>query len=175
VSVPDRQRPPAAGRVADARAPGLAVGDGTDAPAREDGAHESELAACRRALADAESARSTLDRILALVGIGAWEADLESGTVWWSDTLCRMHGVSPGYRPALTRTVEYYAPESRARMAAALRNSMDEGGPWDLELDLLTVAGRCFRARALGRVVFVEGEAARLVGTLQVLGDGKTA
>lgn len=162
-------RPPASGRDKNPEPSDSVAGrEHTD---RRDGAEAPALAECRAALMAARSERRTVEQLLALVRIGLWEADLVSGRVWWSEELCRMHGAEPGDVPTLEHTVGYYAPESRGHMADALRLATEDGSAWNVALTLLTAEGRRFRARTFGRVEFADGEAARLFGAVQYLGD----
>lgn len=108
-----------------------------------------------------------LDRTGRLAGVGAWEVDLHTDVVTWSDETRRLHAVGPGFVPTLQNALEFIAPEGRAVIEAAIKTGIERGIPWDLELPLIDAAGRALWVRALGQVMFEGGAPVRLVGALQ--------
>ena len=108
-----------------------------------------------------------LDRTGRLAGVGAWEFDLRTDVVTWSDETRRLHAVGPGFVPTRQNAMDFIAPDGRAAMDAAMKNGLERGIPWDLELPLIDSAGRRLWVRALGQVVAEGGVPVRLVGALQ--------
>ena len=108
-----------------------------------------------------------LERTGQLAGVGGWEVDLDTNEVYWSDETCRLHEVPPGFRPTVEEAISFYAPEARAAVDAAVRKAIADGSDWDLELPLITAAGRRFWGRAVGSVEFEGGRARKLVGAFQ--------
>lgn len=108
-----------------------------------------------------------LDRTGRLAGVGGWDVDMRTDIVTWSDETRRIHAVGPGFVPTLQNVVEFIAPEERAAVVATLKNGIERGIPWDLELPLIDAAGRQRWVRTLGDVVTEGGVAVRLVGALQ--------
>jgi PAS domain S-box-containing protein len=116
-----------------------------------------------------------LDRTGRLAGVGAWEVDLHTDVVTWSDETRRLHAVGPGFVPTLQNALEFIAPEGRAVIEAAMKTGMERGIPWDLELPLIDAAGRALWVRALGQVLFEGGAPVRLVGALQDITEQREA
>lgn len=108
-----------------------------------------------------------LDRTGRLAGVGGWELDLASGVVTWSDETRRLHGVAPDYQPTLAAAIEFYAPEARPAIQAAVEQGVATGQGWDLELQLIRADGRPIWARAVGAVETEAGRPVRLVGSFQ--------
>ncbi|MEY8879726.1 MAG: diguanylate cyclase [Leptothrix sp. (in: b-proteobacteria)] len=108
-----------------------------------------------------------LDRTGRLAGVGGWELDLASGVVTWSDETRRLHGVAPDYQPTLATAIEFYAPEARPAIQAAVEQGVVTGRGWDLELQLIRADGRLIWARAVGAVETEAGRPVRLVGSFQ--------
>ena len=108
-----------------------------------------------------------LEETGALADIGGWEFDPASDTVSWSDRTCRIHGVEPGYRPALQEATDFYAPEARSIIREAVRRSITDGRGWDLELPFVRADGRQLWVRAVGRAEFEGGKAVRVHGAFQ--------
>lgn len=117
-----------------------------------------------------ERARNS-ERLLGLAGapasVGAWELDLPSGRMSWSDETCRIHGVEPGFNPTLEDAIGAFAPESRLTVERALQKAIATGKPVQLELPLVTRAGRRIWVRAVGEVQYAEGVPARIHGAIQ--------
>ncbi len=102
-----------------------------------------------------------------LAGVGGWEVDLLTNRVVWSNETCRIHEVPAGYEPSLEEAINFYAPEAREVVAAAVQKAMDDGSGWDLELPMITAKGRAFWGRAIGTVEFEEGRPRRMIGAFQ--------
>ena len=103
----------------------------------------------------------------ALAEIGGWELDLASGKLWWSDQTCRIHGLEPGYSPALDEALNSYAPEARPLMQGVLKRAIVQGQGWDVELPFSRADGERLCVRAVGRAEFKDGVPVRMLGTFQ--------
>ena len=119
------------------------------------------------------SAQSFLLRTGRVAGVGGWELDIASGSVTWSDETRHIHGVPPGFTPTLDTAIAFYTAESRPVIEAAVQQSMADGTPWDLELQIINAAGDLIWARAVGEAEFENGAAVRLVGAFQDITERK--
>ncbi len=108
-----------------------------------------------------------LQRTGQVAGVGGWSLDVGSGRIRWSDETRRIHGVPHDYEPQLETALNFYAPEARPLIQAAVETGMVHGTPWDLDLPLLRADGRRIWVRAVGAVEFANGKPVRLVGALQ--------
>jgi diguanylate cyclase (GGDEF)-like protein/PAS domain S-box-containing protein len=111
--------------------------------------------------------RSFLQRAGQVAGVGGWEIDLLSRTVAWSEETCRIHGVGPEFQPTLETVIQFYAPEDRAVIQAAVAAAIATGAGWDLELPLIRATGERIWVRTQGAVEREGGAPVRLVGALQ--------
>ncbi len=118
----------------------------------------------------------TLRQSLALLGltgqigrIGGWSWDVQSRTIKWSDEVFRIHDLPPGTPPDPQTSLNFYTPESRPLVVAAIQSALKEGLPWDLEVELCTAAGRMIWVHAQGRAERdpSSGKTIRLYGVLQ--------
>ena len=112
-----------------------------------------------------------LDRTGQMAGIGGWEVDLVTGGVVWSRETRRIHGVDADYAPDLATAFNFYPPEARPTIEAAVRDAMVDGTPWDLELPFIRRDGRRLWVRAVGSAEFAAGVPVRLVGAFQDISD----
>jgi diguanylate cyclase len=115
-----------------------------------------------------------LDRTGRLAGVGGWELDVASSAVTWSDETRRIHGLPPSYQPSLAGAIDFYAPEARPLIQAAVERGMNSGEPWDLELPLMRADGQRIWVRAIGTVEFADGKPSRLSGAFQDITERRT-
>jgi PAS domain S-box-containing protein len=150
------------------------VGEFTFTPHVKDGRVVGELGIARDITARkrAEEALKKSTQLLRDVGemakVGGWELDLSTKEVSWTEEVCRIHGVGPGYKPTLEEAMNFYAPESRPGLAEAMKKAEETGEPWDLE-SLFIPSGSKDKiwVRSLGRAVYSGGRIAKLAGTFQ--------
>jgi PAS domain S-box-containing protein len=117
-------------------------------------------------IALAES-KSFLDRAGRIAGVGAWRVDLVRGTIFWSDVTKQIHEVEADFQPVLEQAINFYAPQARPIIDAAVQDSIANGTPWDLELPMITARGRPIWVRAVGEAEYVSAKAVALVGAFQ--------
>lgn len=127
----------------------------------------------RRAELALRASRAFLYRTGRVAGVGGWELDLASSTVTWSEETRRIHEVDDDYLPTLDGAIDFYAPEARPLIEAAVQTGMQDGTPWDLELPFVTAKGRRIWVRAVGEVEFEGGNPVRLVGAFQDITERK--
>lgn len=121
----------------------------------------------RRQEAALHQTQSLLAKTGEVAGVGGWNIDLLTGILTWTDQTCRIHGIEPPFQPNLERAIDYYAPESRPIIEAAVKAGMEFGTPWDLELQLIRVDGTMIWVRAVGAVDFDGNIPVRVYGAFQ--------
>ena len=116
-----------------------------------------QINASQRALGDTyETLRSqqTLLQIASQVGrLGGWMVPLPEGDCIWSEEVCRIHEVEPGFAPAVAQAMDFYAPEYRDRIATVFAACANTGLPFDEELQIITARQRRVWVRAIGQAV----------------------
>ncbi|MCG5494902.1 EAL and GGDEF domain-containing protein [Ectothiorhodospira variabilis] len=120
------------------------------------------------------------ERLMQMAGtlarMGGWMADLGSGTVEWSDEVCRIHDLEPGSGVSIEQALAFYMPGDRGRMEEVFRRCANMGEPFDEEMRIRTAGGREIWVRAMG--VAVQGEGGRIThvqGAFQDITDRKRA
>ena len=108
-----------------------------------------------------------LERTGAIAGVGGWELEIASGALHWSAETRRIHRVSTDFVPSVDRAIEFYAPEARTMIEAAVKRGLQDGTGWDLELPLVRADGRRIWVRAVGSVIRTDGTPTSLIGTIQ--------
>ena len=112
-------------------------------------------------------------RMGALAKVGGWELDLESNKVEWTEEGYRIHELGPETKLELLSAIDFYAPQARPIIRAAVENAILHGTPYDLELPLITAKGRERMVRTQGEAVFKDGKAVRLFGAFQDITERK--
>lgn len=103
---------------------------------------------------DALKAQQTLLQIASEVGhLGGWWVPLNGPRVNWSEEVCRIHEVEPGFAPTVAQGIEFYAPEYRDRITAIFNACAEIGLPFDEELQIITARQRRLWVRAIGQPV----------------------
>jgi two-component system, sensor histidine kinase and response regulator len=111
--------------------------------------------------------KAYLDRAGRMAGVGGWRVDLQAGRVHWSEETRRIHEVDDDFVPVLDQAIEFYAPEARPVIEAAVQNAIATGTGWDLELPMVTAKGRAIWVRAVGAVEYEDATPVLLVGAFQ--------
>ncbi|MEM1402577.1 MAG: EAL domain-containing protein [Pseudomonadota bacterium] len=99
--------------------------------------------------------------------IGGWDLNLLTNDLIWTDETKRIHGVPLDYEPDLQSAINFYAPEAREEVGAAVDTATKTGQPWDLEVPLIRANGARIWVHAQGCAVFEEGRPVRLFGAFQ--------
>ena len=126
-----------------------------------------DITARHEAEAALRQSKDFLARTGALAGVGGWEVELESGSLFWSDEVFRIHGMEPGVPPSLDEAIAFYTPEAVPRLQAALADALAGHGGFDLELQIRRRDGELRWVRSVGAVEHVDGRAMRLTGAFQ--------
>lgn len=108
--------------------------------------------------------------------LGAWEVEWPSRAVTWSDELCVIHEVPPGYSPSYREALDFCAPEYREAVASAFDACVGQGTPFDLELEIVTASGNRLSVRSIGEAArAADGRIERVQGAFQDVSDSKLA
>jgi PAS domain S-box-containing protein len=110
-----------------------------------------------------------------LAQVGSWEWDSETDTVFWSDEIYRIYGMSPDQPPAsYSEHFRLYTPDSWKVLGTAVTNALSNGTPYDLELELVRSDGKHAWGRARGEILRKDKNV-KLRGTLQDITERKKA
>ncbi|RCW69557.1 PAS domain S-box protein [Pseudorhodoferax soli] len=135
----------------------------------------TDITSRKRAELALRESEAFLDRTGRIARVGGWQADLATGAMRWSDETCRIHEVELGHRLSLDEAIGFLAEGDRALAEEAIRRSVAEGKPWDLELRLTTAKGKELWVRLVGDVEREGGRAVRLTGAVQDITERRTS
>jgi PAS domain S-box-containing protein len=115
-----------------------------------------------------------LDQANRLAKIGSWEIDLVKENVYMSEITKEIHELDPDTEPDLEEAIHFYEEGvSRNKIQEAVKNAVEHGQPYDLELQLRTAKGNLRWVRTIGDPEFVDGKCVRIYGSFQNIDDRK--
>jgi PAS domain S-box-containing protein len=117
-----------------------------------------------------------LEKTNRLAAIGSWEIDVVKGTVFWSDITKEIREVDKDYVPLLGVGMSYFKKGySRETINQKVQECMNNGSPWDEELQLITFKGNHKWVRTIGEGEFLNGKCIRIHGSFQDVTEQKKA
>ncbi|HZV70868.1 MAG TPA: PAS domain S-box protein [Saprospiraceae bacterium] len=111
-----------------------------------------------------------------LARMGSWEVDFIKGTVYWSDIIREIHEIEDSFVPDLEKGINFYKEGySRDLITQKVKEIMESGASWDLELEIVTAKNNERWIRIIGEAEFVNGKCVRIYGSLQDINERKKA
>jgi PAS domain S-box-containing protein len=133
-----------------------------------------DITARKRAEAQLEVSNAILEESQAVAKVGGWALTLATGHLFWTEETYRIHEVSPeNFDPTVDAGLGYFLPDSRARIEQALKVAIENGVPYDLELETLTTQGIRIDVRTTCTVTMEGGKAVKLSGIFQDITERK--
>lgn len=102
-----------------------------------------------------------------MAGLGGWEFDAATGKGSWTGEVARIHDLDPAVETSVELGLRFYSGESREKIEAAVREAIEAAKPYDLELELVSAAGRKKWVRTAGRPVVEDGRVVKVRGIIQ--------
>lgn len=100
--------------------------------------------------------------------IGAWEVDLITEKIYWSDMTKQIHEVDANFEPKLETAINFYKPGfSQDRITELVAQSIKTGEPYQEQLQIITAKGNEVWVEAKGQTEFKEGRCVRMFGSFQ--------
>lgn len=113
----------------------------------------------------------SLTSILELTGemakVGGWQLDLQSNGLKWTKEVFKIHELDTVDPPPFEQALTFYPAETRATILAAVKDSIDNGSTWDLELPFITAKGKQLWIKSQGSPVMADGRVVKLIGAFQ--------
>jgi PAS domain S-box-containing protein len=99
--------------------------------------------------------------------VGAWEHDLRTEELVWTDKVYEMHGVSSSFDLSVESVFEFYHPDDRPQLRAAIDRATQEGEPYDLEVRMTPADGGQRWIRTAADPQMEDGQIVRVRGTVR--------
>ena len=106
--------------------------------------------------------------------LGGWMVNVVTNQTIWSDEVAIIHDMPPGYSPSATEGTIFYAPEWKEKIKKVHAACVQEGIPYDEEMEIITAKGRRAWVRTIGEAIRDEsGTIVRVQGSFQDITDRK--
>lgn len=116
-----------------------------------------------------------LDEMSRLAKIGGWEFDTSDMKGTWTDETARIHGLDPAAETNATLGLSFYEGEHKERIETAVREAIEEGRPYDIELEMTAADGTKKWVRTIGHPIKKHGKVVKLRGMFQDITEAKHA
>ncbi len=108
--------------------------------------------------------------------LGGWQVRVSDLRIVWSDETCELYEVPEGHHPTFEEALAFYVPESRERVRLAAQACLENGLPFDLELQIITARGKHLWVRSIGNAERdASGAITHLHGSMQDITPEKAA
>ncbi|MBI5583448.1 MAG: PAS domain S-box protein [Deltaproteobacteria bacterium] len=105
--------------------------------------------------------------------IGGWELDPLSGKGTWTEEVARIHDLDPGAETNLEKGLNFYHGPHRQAIERAIREAIEAGKPYDLELEMISAQGNTKWVRTIGHPVKEGDRMVKLRGSFQDISERK--
>jgi PAS domain S-box-containing protein len=125
----------------------------------------------RRVEEELQFHKTILEETGKIAKVGGWRFDVRTGQGFWTEEVARIHDLDPAVPTCRDIGMQYYVGESREKIVNAVREAIDHGVPYDLELELVSAAGIRKWVRTIGHPVIRDGRVVELKGSFQDISD----
>ncbi|MBN2636280.1 MAG: PAS domain S-box protein [Prolixibacteraceae bacterium] len=100
--------------------------------------------------------------------LGGWNVILEENRIYWSDEVAAMLEIPAGYYPLVEDAIKFYAPEWRDKFTEVFNRCINEGIPYDVEMEIITSTGKRIWGRIIAEAIKNKnGKIFKIQGALQ--------
>jgi len=128
----------------------------------------------KRAEADLRFHQAILEETGRIAKVGGWSFDAITGEGFWTNEVANIHDLDPSVPASRDFGLGFFAGESRVRIEAAVKEAVDPGIPFDLELELVSAKGAHKWVRSIGHPVMDGGRVIRVMGSFQDITERKS-
>ena len=137
---------------------------------------EDAIYAVAKDITENKELKNILNEVTDLAVIGAWELNLKSGHIYWSEMTKKIHEVDDNYSPTINSVLGYCRDnETKETIVSYMHNAVKKGESWDLEIEIITAQGNERWVRMIGKPDFIDDDCLRIFGSFQDINDLKTS
>ncbi|MBF0549413.1 MAG: PAS domain S-box protein [Deltaproteobacteria bacterium] len=129
----------------------------------------------RRAEEALRKSEALLNETQRITKVGGWEYDVVTKKLFWTEEVYRIYGVSPLDFDLnnIQKAVEFYKDEDKEKIAEAFQRAVEQGEPYDLELQFTTAQGKELWVRTTAKVFRRDGQVVRVSGNFMDITERK--
>ncbi|MFB9272892.1 GAF domain-containing protein [Lutibacter litoralis] len=118
--------------------------------------------------------KQILDETGRLAKIGGWELNVETMTSYYSGETKKIYGLSLDDKPPKgIDGIKFYPIQAQKKIFQLVRDAMENGIPYDVELPFINKKGQHLWVRTIGTAEKNDGKVTRLYGTIQDITEKK--
>lgn len=118
--------------------------------------------------------KELMQKTNAAARIGSWDLDLESETLYWSETTKAIHEVSDDFIPDVHTAISFYEPlYSKPRITELVKNCIEQGLPFEEDLQIITAKGNKVWVRSIGAAEVCDHKIKRIYGAFHDIDQQK--
>ena len=110
-----------------------------------------------------------------LAHVGGWEFDPATLEGTWTEETARIHDMDPAAPIDAARGLAFFEGESLRKIESAVREAIERGTPYSLELELVSATGRRKIVRTICNPIVQDGKVVRLRGSMQDITEKRRA
>lgn len=107
--------------------------------------------------------------------VGGWEFDPDTRQGTWTEQVAVIHDLDPNIKTDVDIGISFYIGSSREKIEAAIKDAIESGIPYDLELEMVTAKGIHKWVRTVGTPVLADGKVTHVHGIFQDITERKQA
>jgi signal transduction histidine kinase/CheY-like chemotaxis protein/CHASE3 domain sensor protein len=116
---------------------------------------------------DLSYTKEMLEETGSVAQVGGWEANMKTGKLFWSQSTREIHKIENNFQPTFENAFEFYKGKSRERIKYLFNRVIQQGIPFDEELQLLRNDGATIWVRVKGIPEFEDDICKRVFGIIQ--------
>ena len=105
-----------------------------------------------------QKSQSLLAQAEELGRVGGWEFDIDTRLLTWTKTVYDIHEADITGQQTVEQGVNFYTPASLPVIKQAVQRAIEQGEPFDLELEIITAKGNLRSVRAVGKADLARGK-----------------
>ncbi|MBO6527723.1 EAL domain-containing protein [Erythrobacter sp.] len=109
------------------------------------------------------------------IGASAWQVDLETNRLTWSDGVYEIHGHPLDEEITIEQAIDYYVQDDREMVELAVQRAIENGTPFEFEASIENRDGLIRRVKGMGERVSFDGRADQLLGVFYDITESHTA
>jgi len=103
--------------------------------------------------------------------IGGWEFDPITNKGSWTEEVAKIHDLPPNDETNIEKGMSFYQGESKTKIENALKDAVQYGVPYELDLELTTGNGNTKWVKTIGNVEKQDSKVTRVYGSFQDVTD----
>ena len=127
-----------------------------------------------RDISERKKYRNLLSETQQSVKVGGWELDLITNENTWTDEVYEIYDVPTTFEVNVEKGLSYYEAESQKILSEALKNAVEKGEQFDLELQFISEQSNRKWVRSTCKPIRVHHRTIKLFGTIQDITSRKT-